>query len=243
MSEETKENSQAAIENVEDNNDTKTPQDVISKEAYEGQKKRAEKAEAAAAELKAQIAALTENETPKNQKPTPSEQREDIEDITKKDNISVSDLDSYVEKYGADPQAMKDLRKALGLDDRKVLEKLESIEKRQKMEDLDKTFKQVLDKTLEERPEFKDVVNANVIKKLLLDPDNKEKTVEELIEETYGNVTFSKYTLESARKKSSVDDLTDFSDIGSNTEKLAKIKANPETNKKYRAWIAEQGRN
>lgn len=205
-----------------------TQEDKVAREAYDGQKKRAEKAERENTSLQKQIELL------QNSKPT--HQNIDIDD---------PDLKEVIEGYEGqvDPNFIKRLLDKQRKPNEKLSADLQEIKSQLRQEEFNKTFDKALDKSLNENPEYKGIVNPDVIKKLILDPDNKDKTVTEVIEETYGQVTFSKRTLESTRKNVNADDLTDFSDLNDNPDKLAKIKANPESYKKYKDFIVKQSQN
>jgi hypothetical protein len=60
-------------------------------------------------------------------------------------------------------------------------------------------FNEHFDKTISQMPEFDGVVNKDVIKTLSLDPSNKNKTFQQLIETAYGHLVAGRKTMEASR--------------------------------------------
>ncbi len=121
-------------------------------------------------------------------------------------------------------------------------EKLRPITEREASEKQDKVFKKHFDAVLEDMPEFKGIVNEKVIKRLALDPENADKTFQELIEETYGSSISGKRTIETTTPGGGKDpEPIDFQRARKDSAYFAEIMADPKRKAEYNAKMLESG--
>lgn len=123
-----------------------------------------------------------------------------IEEGGNKEEISES-LSELSEEYpDVDPKFLQKLAKTIKAETEKGFEeklssKFKPIEEKERGEKLKTVFNKNYTEAIETMPEYKKVVNENVIFKLSLLPENGDKTFVELIEETYSNALGGKRTL------------------------------------------------
>ena len=87
---------------------------------------------------------------------------------------------------------------------------------------------------LEEVPEYKDVVNVNVLAGLAKDPANKDKTYIQLIEEAYGNAIGGKRTIETTTPRGGADpEKVDMEKTRRDPEYRKRVLQDPELRKQY----------
>jgi len=113
-----------------------------------------------------------------------------------------ADIASIAKEYDIDPNFLDKLTKTIRSEtESKLKEEIDSkfkpLEEKERSAGIDKIFNQHYNAAIEKMPEFKDVVNPNVIKSLSLLPQNANKTFAQLIEETYGNAITGKRTIQS----------------------------------------------
>jgi len=152
---------------------------------------------------------------------------------------SLSDIDvdvnSIAEEFDTDPAFIQRLvDSATAKLDQKYSDKLSAKERAERFETaFDKQMAQALDRG----PEFKSIANANVIKSLAKIPENKNKTVSQLLEETYGNALTGKRTIETRQPAGGNDpepldlaraekDIAYFNEIMKSPKKKAQYNAN-----------------
>ena len=112
-------------------------------------------------------------------------------------------------------------------------------EKRKKQ---DEAFKKHFDSVIEDMPEFKDIVNPEVIKRLALDPDNADKTFPELIEEAYGSAVPGKRTIETTKAGGGKEPAPlDVARARKDPEYFAEVMANPKLKAQYNAEMLKRG--
>lgn len=158
------------------------------------------------------------------------------------------DLDEIAKEFNVDKGFLNKLKKALGgkqvpkeADD-KVSGRLEKLEAEKKQESIDKAFTKHFEKAMEKMPEFKSVVNAEVIKTLSLDPRNADKTFTEIIEETYGKAipagrrTIEKTTPGGGKEPTEID----FDRAVKDGAYYKELMADPALKKKYNDGIEKR---
>lgn len=104
---------------------------------------------------------------------------------------------------------------------------------------IDTMAKEMFDASIEKMPDFKEIADFNVIKRLSLLPENAKKTMPQIIEDTYGKAA----TLTAGRK--TIDDTVpgggkdpqpvDMDRARKDTAYFNEIMANPELKKEYNA--------
>lgn len=88
----------------------------------------------------------------------------------------------------------------------KLAQKLEQLEEKDRIEALNKTFMTHFTAALENAPEYKDLVNVEVIKAMAFNPANANKTYKQLIEEAYGNALTGRRTIETSTPRGGTKD-------------------------------------
>ena len=164
------------------------------------------------------------------------------------DNASKKEVSSEVkdiaEEYGVDEEVLDKLAQRLQAQAQQTIdERLAPLTEKERREKQDKVLGQMLDKALESNPDFKDVVNPDVIKQLALNPANANKTMSQLITETYSNAVkpSEKKTMESVSPgKSDVIDSVDYNRAQTDSEYFAKIKADPKLKAEYNKQMTDQ---
>lgn len=117
--------------------------------------------------------------------------------------------------------------------------KLASIEAERQRETVDKKFNELYTRTLSEMPEYSGVVNPEVIKSLALNPANAKKTMQQIVEEAYGNAIVGRKTLEStsgATRRNAGE--IDFSNM--NDKDWEAVESDPELKKKHSEYTLNQ---
>jgi hypothetical protein len=157
-------------------------------------------------------------------------------DITKQELSST--LDTLAEKYNVDKSFLKELSTVIRADAKEeigdeVNSKLKPLQEQEKAKETDRLFKETYDKILEENPEYKGIVNQDVIKRLALDPTNKHKTFGKIIDEAYGHLIPGKRTMETTTPRGGKDVEVDIDKAKRDVEYFKEIMADPELKKKY----------
>ncbi len=117
---------------------------------------------------------------------------------------------------------------------KKLAQKLEQIEERERRAKLEVTFMTHLNKALDNAPEYKDVVNVEVIKAMAFDPKNANKTYSQLIQEAYGNAVTGRRTIETTTPRGGAkDSKVDIQRASSDAEYRREVLADPELRKQY----------
>lgn len=117
---------------------------------------------------------------------------------------------------------------------KKLAQKLEQIEERDRRAQLEATFKLHLDRALENAPEYKDIANVEVIKQMAFNPANANKTYKQLLEEAYGNALTGRRTIETTTPRGGAKDTKlDMKRAQTDTEYRREVLADPELKKQY----------
>jgi hypothetical protein len=108
------------------------------------------------------------------------------------------------QKYDANPQFVRELAEGLlemsKISVRKEMEpEIASLKAKDKAKEVDRIFGELWNNAVSKAPEFTDVANREVIKQLSLLPQNRNKTMTQLLEETYGNAITGKRSSETPR--------------------------------------------
>ena len=149
------------------------------------------------------------------------------------------DVDSFSQKYNLPEDFTRELTSLINKENKKSVEeaisqKVKPLEEKERSKKIDELFNQTFDNVLEEMPEFKGLVQKNVIKALAMDPKNQNKKFSELFNEAYGHLVTGKRTLERTNPQSSkFDGDVDLNRAKTDTEYFKQIMSNPEAKKKY----------
>lgn len=124
---------------------------------------------------------------------------------------------------------------------KKLADKLEQIEKKENMSRMEKVFYENISKTLENNPEYKDVVNIEVIKTLAFNPANANKTYKALLEEAYGNATPGRRTVETTITHGGAKETKlDRERAKTDTAYRREVLADPELKKQYNEGLTDR---
>jgi len=167
------------------------------------------------------------------------ELRKIIEEGATKKEV-VQDIQELSEKHGVDANFLQDLATTLRAESKKEMEeeltsKLKPLTDKEKTQKIDELFNQHFSKAMEKSPEYEGVVNKEVIKSLSLNPANKNKTFNQLIDEAYGHLVVGKRTMESSNTKVSRDTsgTLDVDKATRDTEYFKQIMSDPKLKKEY----------
>ena len=112
--------------------------------------------------------------------------------------------------------------------------RLEKIEAKEKSIRLNATLESNITAALENAPEFKDVVNMDVIKQMALNPANKSKTYSQLLEEAYGNALGDRRVVETTTPRGGANnEKVDVARAQSDSAYLKEVLADPHLKKQY----------
>lgn len=152
---------------------------------------------------------------------TKKEVSTDIKALADKHNVDADFLSEFAETVRKEASADAEA-------------KIKPIEEKENAKKRDEIFNEHFDKTLEELPEFKKLVNKDVIRSLAFDPKNANKTFAQIFQESYGHLVTGKKTLEPTKPRGGAKDTgIDFSRARSDSEYFKEIMADPELKKKY----------
>jgi hypothetical protein len=159
-----------------------------------------------------------------------------LERLASEHNIDLNFLDEFADliKQEAKTEAKAEVEATI----RPIYEK-------NNQDRIDKAFNEHYARTMEVMPQYVDIANPAIIKKLSLLPENANKTFGNLLEETYGHLLGNRKTLESIRGREREGDITeiDYKRAGSDTTYFNKIMADPEAKKKYNKDLHKRGLN
>lgn len=172
-----------------------------------------------------------------------SELKEQIKQGATKAEIS-SDLKGIAEKYDVDPNFLEELStiiysKAKSEADEILTAKLKPLEAKERADKIEKIFSENFNKVIEEMPEYKDVVNRDVIKELSLLPQNAKKTFHQIVEETYSKTVTGKKTMETSTPRGGKEGSFD-ADKMNDPAYFSEVMKNPELKKKYNETLADR---
>jgi len=166
--------------------------------------------------------------------------------------VPIARLNKEIEKRKALENEIAELKRVLDGDDsvedvdeepevKKLAHKLEQIEERETRARLDATFQEHLNKALEKAPEYKAVVNVDVIKALAFNPANKNKTYSQLLDEAYGNALTGRRTIETTTPRGGAKDTkVDMQRAQSDATYRHEVLADPELKKQYNAGLTDR---
>lgn len=166
-----------------------------------------------------------------------------IESGATKKEVS-GDLKALAEKHNVDPEFLSEFADSVRKEadskiDEKINEKIKPIEEKENAEKREKVFNQHFDKTLEEMPEYKDLVNKDVIRALVMDPKNANKTFAQIFNDSYGHLVTGKKTLDTTTPRGGQEDASiDFARAKSDSKYFEEIMADPQLKAKYNADLA-----
>lgn len=170
----------------------------------------------------------------------------------KVDTVPMARLNKEIQRRKDLEAELKELRGELSTDPevddvedepevKKLAERLESIEKKDRSAKMEAIFQTNLAKTLENAPEFKDVVNVEVIKQMAFNPANANKTYKQLLEEAYGNALTGRRTIETTLPRGGAKDTkVDMRRAQTDGEYRRSVLTDPDLRKQYNEGLTDR---
>lgn len=173
---------------------------------------------------------------------------EELEKAIQQSDLSKKEVSSEVkdiaEEFGIDESVLDKLAQRIQAQAQQTIEeKLAPLTQKERAEKQEKVLSQMLDRAFEAHPEYKGVANPEVIKQLALNPANANKTMSQILSETYGSAVQApeKKTMETTSPgKSDVIDSVDYNRAQTDSEYFSKIKADPKLKAEYNEKMREQ---
>ena len=198
--------------------------------------------EAAAPEAEAK----SEEATPKEE-PTLADlhQEEPKEEKKVPDSVPLARLNKEVARRKELETELKELRQQIDAGDdyedaddssevKQLAAEVKEIKQREARIKAEAVFSQNLERTLENNPEYKDLVNKEVIKQMAFNPANKDKTYTQLLEEAYGNAIQGRRTMESTTPRGGADNTkVDIERAQRDAAYRKEVLADPDMRKEY----------
>lgn len=104
------------------------------------------------------------------------------------------------------------------------------------------TFDQHFDTIIDRMPDFKDIANKAVVRSLAKDPANGNKTISQIIEETYGHLLTGKRTIESTKPAGGKDPgPLNYEKAMKDPKYFEEIMADPSLKREYNAEMLKRG--
>ena len=152
----------------------------------------------------------------------------------------VTGVDAIADKYNIDREFMNELKSTIENDlDAKYASKESAKEKADKFND---AFSKQYNTALERGPEFQAIANPDVIKTLATLPQNKNKTVSQLLEETYGNALTGKRTIETTQPGGGKDpEPLDIAKAEKDINYFNEVMADPKKKAQYNDQMLKRG--
>ncbi len=169
--------------------------------------------------------------------------RSSIEEGSSKEDIS-DDIDAISEEYDIDPAFLQKFARSIkSQTERELNASLDSrFNKTEREKKFDESFDNAFKKALEKGGEFKSLANKEVIKTLSKLPQNSNKTVLQLIEDTYGSALTGRATIETTRPGGGKDpEPLDFSRARKDSEYFKEIMKDPKRKEEYNKQMLEKG--
>lgn len=184
--------------------------------------------------------------------------KKDLKEATEsaKDDKGEVDVDKLAEmsnklaeKHQADPeliatimkQAQELTRKEMQEFQSQIMPTLQELKKEKTREEINTVFNEVFDKAIADNPEVAGIVNKDVIKTLTLNPENRNKTVSQIIEETYGKVeSVGRPSTETTSDGKGSEEAVDFSKLSAEQEAKILSGSDPALTAKYNEWTLGQ---
>lgn len=161
-----------------------------------------------------------------------------------KGNVASADVAAIAEQFGVDAGFLEQYGKTIADKTQKELEAkfmplLEKQDREKRQVETAQLFEKVFNDALTELPEYGKVVNKDVIKALAFSPANANKTLPQIIEETYGNAIQGRPSIETTRPAPNKEEHVDFDKM--TPEQAAEASADPRQAGKYTEYLISKG--
>ena len=224
---------------VEETKKEETKPSSVVEESIEDTLKKIEKEEEVKPRVVPESVLLEYKNQNKELKHDLKELRALIESGATKKEIS-EDLRDIADEHNVDIKFLQKLAKSIELEAEKKLEekfaaRFKPYEDKERTEKLNKIFNQKFDEAITKYPEYKDLVNREIIRERALNPSNAKKTFYDLFKESYGHLISGKMTLESTRSRAGEEIIKeiDYARAKNDMAYYKEIMADPELKKKY----------
>ena len=166
-----------------------------------------------------------------------------VAELEQQDEVSKQDYKDFVNDFGTEAVDKLSNKLQAEMED-KYGKRLEQLEAERKQEQQRKVLNNLFKTAIENNPEYKGIAKKDVIFKMALDQSNKNKTMSQIIKDTYGAVEEgeSKKSMETKTSNSSdTPSEIDFNNFDrlSEEEQLA-VLDDPETKAKYNKFVESQ---
>lgn len=165
-------------------------------------------------------------------------------------DTDVSDsVDSIAERHNLNRDALREVTQSIRREveaevEAKVSKRLAPIEQGARAKAIREVFDTHFQKTMggEGMEDFKGFVNKDIIFRLTLDPENANKTLKQIIEDTYGDAIASRVTADSSKPKGGSAS-SDFDPMKLNEDGyLDEVQSNPHLKSQYSKYLIELAR-
>jgi len=155
-----------------------------------------------------------------------------------------NDIAEIAEEHNIDKVFLQKLASTIKSETEKELdEKYQSkFKKEEKIESFDIAFGKAYKVAIEKGQDFEKIANPEVIKTLAMQPQNHNKTLTQILEETYGNALIGKRTIETATPRGGKEPAPlDYEKASKDINYLKEVLANPEMKAKYNSMMLSKG--
>lgn len=160
--------------------------------------------------------------------------------------VIVSDIRDLTEKYpDVDKSFIQDILNSATIEATKKIEEkytpiLQKQEQEKKIQEFNKAFDNLYEKTLNENPELPSNIDKEIVKTLAMTPAYRKIPLSEVIKKIYGESVQDKTTTENDMRVGAdkIDDIVSFEKITPEQKKL--IMSDEKSRKKYFNWLDTQ---
>lgn len=178
------------------------------------------------------------------------ELRKAVEGGASRTEVAAS-IDALVSEFpDVDPTFLRKLSQSVAAEaetkaEQKLAERLKPLQEREDAARIEAVFGEHFEKAVNGLPEYRDVVNREVIKQLSLLPQNSNKTFSQLIEETYKNAAIGKRGLDAATPGAGKEHeaRVDVAKAQRDPAYMKEVLSDPELRKQYRQGIVDRVKN
>lgn len=144
-----------------------------------------------------------------------------------------TDLKQLAEKYDVDANFLSELTTIVYSKAKAEAETaIKPVLEKESRAKADQALSEHIDRALNSMPEYDAVVNKDVIKSLAKLPENKNKTFQQLIEDTYSKTVTGKKTMETSTPRGGKETSIDWNRVNE-PEYFKNVMANPDLKKQY----------
>lgn len=160
--------------------------------------------------------------------------------------VIVSDIRDLTEKYpDVDKSFIQDILNSATIEATKKIEEkytpiIQKQEQEKKIQEFNKAFDNLYEKTLNENPELPSNIDKEIVKTLAMTPAYRKIPLSEVIKKIYGESVQDKTTTENDMRVGAdkIDDIVSFEKITQEQKKL--IMSDEKSRKKYFNWLDTQ---